>query len=134
MQRFESGVGDAIHTRAFYFGAKRKHGAEHFADGSNVVLRNPASELQQGCVEHWRRIENLGDVFRCDLRLAIMQFNNDSGKPLFAKWNEHASADHRNVSVYAIGENDVERYGNRDVAELRLSRHAENMLQVGSCG
>ena len=42
-----------------------------------------------------------------------------------------ASADHRNVSVYAIGENDVERYRNRDVAELRLSRHAENMLQVG---
>ena len=87
--------------------------------------------MEQGRVKHWCGIENLDDVFRRDLRLAIMQFNNDSGKPLFAEGNEYASADHRNVSVYAIGENDVERYGNRYVAELRLSRHAENMLQVG---
>jgi hypothetical protein len=63
-----------------------------------------------------------------------MQLDNDSRKPFFAEGNEYASADHGNVSVYAVGENDVERYRNRYVAELRLSRQAGNMLQVGSCG
>lgn len=134
MQRFKSGVGDAVHARAFHFRSERKHRAEHFADGCNVVLRNPASELEQGRVEYGRGIEDLENVFRCDLRLAIMQLNNDSGKTLFAEGYEYASADYGNVSVYAVGENDVERYWNRDVAELRLSRHAENMLQVGSYG
>ena len=133
MQRFESGDQRCDRGARALPRRRAEHGAEYFADGSNVVLRDPVSELEQGASSTgeesrtWRR-------FCCDLRLAIMQFNDDSGKPLFAKWNEHASADYGNVSVYAIGENDVERYGNRDVAELRLSRHAENMLQVGSYG
>jgi len=61
-----------------------------------------------------------------------VKFDDDSRKTLFTEGNEYASADYGNLSVYAIGENDVERYWNRYVAELRLSRHAENMLQVGA--
>ena len=50
--------GEAIADRAFEFGIQRQHGAEDFAERGEIVVGDPAAEMQQLLVEDRRWVED----------------------------------------------------------------------------
>ena len=72
VQRHMPLVGDPVADRALEFGAQRQHGAENFADGCEVVVRDPLAQANEVLIEHWRRVEHADNVFGLDLGLAIV--------------------------------------------------------------
>ena len=47
MQRSNSLLGDVIAEHAAELRRQREHGAKYFADGRNVILRDPAPQLHE---------------------------------------------------------------------------------------
>ena len=71
---------------------KRQHGAENFADRSEIVVGDPTAQLQQLLIENGRGVERGEDVFCRDGRFAIVKFYDDARHALLAKWDQHAAA------------------------------------------
>ena len=86
--------GEAIADGAFEFRVQREHGPEDFAERGEIVVGDPAAELQQLLIEDGRGIEDGKNIFRGNGRLAVVQFHDDAGYALLAEWDEDAPADH----------------------------------------
>ena len=111
--------GDAVSDDAFELGAQRQHGAEDFADRSQVVVGDPAAEAQQVIVEDWRGVEHAENIFCGDRRLAVVQFDDDARHALLAERDQDASADNgRGIRRDTVGERHVQRHGQGNVAEF----------------
>src|SRR5207302_10585460 len=64
-------------------------------------------------------VEHADDIFSCDLRLAVVQFDDDARHALLAKRHQHASAhDGCGVCRNTVGEDHVQGDGNGYVAEF----------------
>ena len=119
VQRHLTMLGQAIADRTLELGVQREHGAKHFADRGEVVIGDPAAELEQLLVEHGRWVENGEDAFCGDGGLAVVQIDDDARHALLAKRDQHAAADDgRGVRGDTVGEDHVERHGHGDVAEF----------------
>ena len=57
-QNVAAQIGDAVIDGAPDFGRKRQHGAQHFAERRQVVLRGPLGELQQMIAEQRLLVEH----------------------------------------------------------------------------
>ena len=68
MQRSNSFVGDVIADDAPELCGKRQHGAENLADGSDVVLRDPAAQLHEFGRERGGGVEYLAQTAGLELR------------------------------------------------------------------
>ena len=102
---------EGVHNLFADFCAERKHGAQDFAERSEIIFGNPRAELQQMFGEHRLLIEDTQDganrccrnIFRrvaafvC--RRAIMQRNHDALELLATKGNEDAAAYDRVAAV-----------------------------------
>ena len=95
MQRVDALVGDAVADDLAKLRRQRQHGAEHFADGRNVILRDPATELHQFGGERGSGIEHLAQPLGSELRLAVVQFGDDAGEALLAERHDDAAAHDR---------------------------------------
>jgi hypothetical protein len=119
MQRHLPLAGDAIADEAFEFRAQRQHGAEDFSEGSEVVIRDPAAEVQELRIEHRHGVEHADEILDLDGRLAVVQLNHDARHALLTKWDQHAPADNRRgIRRNAVGECHVQRHGQGNVAEF----------------
>ena len=112
--------GDAIANRSFELRGQRQHGAKHFAERRQIVVRNPFAQPKELLIEHRRSIKHTENVFGLHFRRTIMKDGDDSRHALLAEWNQDAPADHGLHPVGdAIGERKVERHREGDVAEFR---------------
>jgi hypothetical protein len=111
--------GNAVCDDALEFCAQRKHGAEHFPQRREIVIGDPAAKAKQEIVKHRGKIENVGDILRGDVRLAIVQFRDNARHALLAEGDEHASAnDGKEVPGNTVGEDHVQRDRQGYVAEF----------------
>ncbi len=123
MQRHVALIRDAISDCPFELCREWQHGAEDFANRSEVIIGNPLAKFQQLLVEDRREIEGFDNFFYLDrwglsLRLAIMQLDNDAPHPLLSERHQHAPADHRlHACRNGVGERHIERHGECNVAE-----------------
>jgi|ERR1051325_8512301 len=78
VQDFKSAVSEAIAAGAAELGAERQHGAEHFSKRRNVIVGNPAAEIEELIVENRRGVQNCRYVLGCDLRLSVVQRNDNA--------------------------------------------------------
>ena len=127
MQSHLAVFGETIADGAFELGVQREHGAEYFAERGEIVVGNPATEMQQLVIEHGGCVEDGQNSLGGDGRFAVVQFDDDAHHALLAKWDEHASADdRRGVRGDAVGEDHVQRHGDGDVTEFghRIQRIA----------
>src|SRR5580692_3956239 len=105
MQRHLPAFRDAIVDGALELCAQRQHGAEDFSNRREVVVRDPASELQELFVEHRRGVEYAEKILDLEGWLAIMQLNDDASHALLTKRNHHPPADcRRGVRRNTVGE------------------------------
>ena len=119
MQRHLALFGDAVSDDALEFGTQWKHGAEDFADRSEIVVGDPTAEAQQCVVEHRGRVEDADHIFRGDRWLAVVEFGDDARHALLAERDEDASAhDRRAFRSYTVGKHHVERHGQGYVTEF----------------
>src|SRR6266850_4468830 len=93
MQRRLPFFSDAVADGAFELRAQREHGSEDFADGSQIVVGDPATEAQQLLIEHRRRIQHAENGLSLDRRLAIMYVDDDARHALLPKRYQHTPAD-----------------------------------------
>ena len=115
-----SRICDAIADRALELRAQRQHGAKHFAQRSQIVVRNPRAQLHELLIQHWRGVQHAEDIFRLNFGRAIMQHSDDARHALLAKGHEHAAAHHRLHPVRdAVGKGHIERHGEGDVTKFR---------------
>ncbi len=126
MQCSNSFVGDVVADDAPELRGEWQHGAEHFADGRDVVLRDPAAQLHEFGRERGRGVEYLAQATGLELGLAIVQLGDDAAQPLLAKGHDDAAADAGlgRILGKAVGEGGVERDGHGHIAELRHGRLA----------
>ena len=123
-----SGFGDAVDDLLLHLGGERQHAAENFANGRDVILRDPLAELEQPGVEDGLRVER-GDhsldldllIYVVGLRSVVVQLDDDANHALSTKGDEDASADDGFGFADPIGERRIERDGDGDVAEVRHS-------------
>jgi hypothetical protein len=119
MQRQLAFLGHAVRDGAFELRIQRQHGAEDFAERSEIVVGNPAAETQQLFVEHRSYVERTLDSFCGDRWFAVVQFNHNAGHTLLAKGHEHAATDDwHGFGGDTVGEHHVERHGQSNVAEF----------------
>ena len=119
MQRHLTFFGEAVADGAFELGVQWEHGAEHIPERGEIVVGDPAAEMQQLIVENWNGIQDGQNIFRDDRRFAVVCFDDDARHALLAKWDQHAAADNgRGVGGDTVGEDHVERDGDGDVAEF----------------
>ena len=121
MQCSNSFVGNVVSDDAPELRGQRQHGAKDFADGRDVVLRDPAAQLHQFGRERGSGIEHLAQATGLELGFAIVQLGDDAAEPLLAEGHDDAAADagFRRVLGKAIGEDGVERNRHGHIAELR---------------
>ena len=121
MKCSNSFVGNVVADDAAKLGRERQHGAKDFADGCDVILRDPAAQLHQVGRERGSGIEHLAEPAGFKLGFAIVQLGDDAAQPLLAEGHDDAAADarFRRVLGQAIGEDGVERNGHGHIAELR---------------
>jgi hypothetical protein len=84
VQRGESLIGDAVDAREADFGCERKHGAKDFAERSDVVRGDPASEFEESRVENGGWVEDLDDGLNVDGLVAVVEFDDDASESLLA--------------------------------------------------
>ena len=119
MQRRVSLVGDAISDDPLELGCERQHRAEDFADGGEIVVRNPPAEAQQPIVEDGSGVDHVENILGGDLRFAVVEIDDDAHDALLAEGYEDASSDDRRRAVRdTIGKRHVERHGHGYVAEV----------------
>ncbi len=112
-------LGDAVSDDALELRAERKHGAEHFSDGGEVVVGNPTSQTQELIIEDRSSVENAQNILSSDRRLAVVKVNDDASEALLAERNEDASADDwRSFCGDTVSEDHVERHGQGYVAKF----------------
>src|SRR5205814_3042478 len=79
----------------------------------------PSSEAKKQFIQDRLGVEHADDVFSCDCRLAVVQFDNDARHALLAERHQHASA-HDGCGVYrdTVGEDHVQGDWKGYVAEF----------------
>src|SRR5437868_2676748 len=92
MQSHLSGLREAVCDRALELGRQRQHRAEYFADWSEVVVRDPATEAKKFFIKNGSGIEYADDFLGRDGGLAVVQFDDNARHTLLAKGHQHASA------------------------------------------
>ncbi len=120
-------VGDSIYAREADFGAERQHGSQDFAERRDVVGGNPFAEFEQCRVENRGSVERLNDGLDLDGLFAVVKFSDDASESLFAKGNEYASPNDGREFASAVGEDRVERHGQRDVA---VGGHEKELISL----
>ena len=111
---------DAIGDGTFEFRAQRQHGAEHFAERRQVIIRDPFTQAHELLIEDGSGVENVEDAFGFYRRLAIMYLDDDARHPLLPERYQHSSAHHRLKAIRdVIGKGGIQRHRECDVAEFR---------------
>jgi hypothetical protein len=119
MKRHVPLLGDSVCDHAFELGSERKHGAENFADWSQVVVGDPAAEAQEEIVEDGSRVDNAENILGGDLWFAVVEIDHDAHHPLLAKGDEDTSSNYRDRSGRdTIGKRHIEGHGDGNVAEV----------------
>ncbi len=126
MQCSNSLVGNVVADDPPELSGQGQHGAENFADGRDVVLRDPAAQLHEFGCQRGGGVEYLAQAAGLEFGLAIVQLGDDAAQPLLAEGHDDAAADAGlgRVLGKAIGEGGVERDGHGHIAELRHGRLA----------
>ena len=100
--------GDAIRDGAFKFRAQRQHGAEHFAERCQVIIRDPFGQAHELLMEDGSGIEDVEDAFGFYRRLAIMYLDDHARHPLLPERYQHSPAHHRLKAIRdVIGEGGI---------------------------
>src|SRR5579864_4929079 len=119
MKREMALLGDAIGDGALEFGTEREHGAENFAQRSEVVIGDPLAETHELPVEHGRGIEHADDVLGLYGGFAVMQVDDDAAHALLPERHQYTASDGRLHTVRnAVGEGRVQRNWQGYITEL----------------
>ncbi len=104
MQRLVANFGDPVELGFFDFRRQWQHAAIYIANGRQVILRDPLSQFHQPFVQNRLGIQYLDHRLRLHGGRFIMQGSHHAGDPLIAKRDKHASAHHRLLLGYFVGE------------------------------
>src|ERR1700758_1836637 len=110
MKREGALLGDAVRDGALKLGAEREHGAENFAQRSEIIIGDPLAETHELLVEHGRGIKHADDVLGLYGRFAVMQVDDDAAHALLPERHQYTASDGGLHTVRnAVGEGRVQR-------------------------
>ncbi len=118
LQSALAGLGDPVHHLLPHLRHQRQHSAQHLAQRRQIVLADPARELEQLRRDDRLVIEDALDGFRFDRRRLVMQTGHDADQLLIAKRDDNAATQRRRMRrIDAIREMRIEWHRHGDIAE-----------------
>ncbi len=117
-------IGEAVVDGAADFRSERQHGAQHFAERREVVLRDPLGELKQMVAEQRLLVEHGLKILYLDVGWGLGGEGRHHADELFiAEGRNDARATLRLLpEAHAVDKRVVQRHGQRDFAECRHGR------------
>ena len=122
-QHIASEIGDAVVDSAAHLGRQRQHAAQHLAQRSQIVLRDPLGQLQQMLAQQRLVVEHGFEVLHLEIRRRRdLDRRHHADQLLVAKRRDHARTPLRDCPcAHAIGERAIQRHRQRDFADKQAS-------------
>ena len=135
-ERVAASVGDPVVDGALHLAHQREHGAQHFAEWRQVILRHPRAKFEELVAEKGLVVQNRFNRLGFELRRRFGTLAHNHADELFvAKGDNHPkTAPRLNTEWHLVGECPVERERQGDFAELGHGRLGPILSVVGGPG